>query len=223
MEEINSKIGKNLLTLRKKAKLTQMELAEKFNYSDKSISKWENGESLPSIEVLNELAKFYGVSLDSLINSNEEFEEIKPEKPQKQPKPKMFPTKLIVTLLSVSAVWFLATLAFVLVKLFLNINYGICFLWAIPASCIVLIVFNSLWGHYRYFFPILTVLLWSLIMCLHLQIWPIGINIWPIYILGIPLQVTIILWGALVKKPKGYLKKQKMEQKLKEQEEKEEA
>ena len=64
MENINIIIGKNLSNLRKQAKLTQMELAEKFNYSDKSISKWEAGDSMPSIEILNDLAKFYNVSLD---------------------------------------------------------------------------------------------------------------------------------------------------------------
>jgi len=55
MEEIkdfNKIIGHNLLKLRKNMKLTQMEVAEKFNYSDKSISKWEKGESLPSVDVL---------------------------------------------------------------------------------------------------------------------------------------------------------------------------
>jgi len=69
MEEINVIIGKNLSTLRKQAKLTQMELAEKFNYSDKSISKWEAGDSMPSIEILSELAKFYGVTLDYLVTA----------------------------------------------------------------------------------------------------------------------------------------------------------
>ena len=64
MDDINLIIGKNLLELRKQAKLTQMELAEKFNYSDKSISKWEAGDSMPSIEILNNLAKFYNVTLD---------------------------------------------------------------------------------------------------------------------------------------------------------------
>ena len=205
MEEINKKIGQNLLTLRKNTKLTQMELAEKFNYSDKSISKWETGESLPSIEILNELAKFYGITLDELINSNE----ISTAKPvqTKQPKPKMFPTHLIITLLSVSAVWLAATMVFVSLKIFMNINYTLCFMWALPLSCVVLIVFNSLWGRFRYLFIILSVLNWTLLASLHLQLLPFGFNVWPIYILGIPLQVGIILWGALVKKPKGYSKK----------------
>jgi len=199
MEEINKIIGKNLLILRKNAKLTQAEFAEKFNYSDKSISKWEAGESLPNIEVLHEVATFYGVTLDSLTKpENILGEKTKPTKPKKQ---RMFPAHLIITLLSCCAVWIAATSLFVTLKIVNNINYPIIFLWSIPATCIVLVVFNSIWGRFRYLFPILTVMLWSLLACTHIQVLLCTPeNIWPVYFLGIPLQVGIILWGALVKK-----------------------
>lgn len=213
MEDINVIIGKNLSNLRKQAKLTQMELAEKFNYSDKSISKWEAGDSMPSIEVLNELAKFYNVTLDYLVTAEHSETEISTEtKPKKQKRPKMFPTKIVVTLLAICAVWIVATSVFVCLKLLANINYALCFLWAIPASFLVGVVFNSIWGHYRYLFPILSGLLWSLLACIHIQILSFD-NIWPIYFLGIPLQVAIILWGALVKRPKGYHKQMKEKKK----------
>lgn len=211
MEDINLVIGKNLLFLRKQAKLTQLELAEKFNYSDKSISKWEAGDSMPSVEVLYQLSQFYGVSLDYLVSEEHpENEENLKTKKVKEKRPKMFPTKIVVTLLAICAVWVVATSVFVCLKLFAHINYPICFLWALPASFIVCVVFNSIWGHYRYLFPILSALLWTLIVCIHVQVLPYT-NIWPIYILGIPLQIAIILWGALVKRPKSYVKKQKEE------------
>ena len=114
MENINKIIGKNLLNLRKQHKLTQMELAEKFNYSDKSISKWEAGDSMPSIEILNELAKFYGVTLDYLVT--EEHNKILENKQQekvKVKKPKRYPYQPVVTLLSICAVWIIATTLFV--------------------------------------------------------------------------------------------------------------
>lgn len=218
MEDINIIIGKNLSNLRKQAKLTQLELAEKFNYSDKSISKWEAGDSMPSIEILNELAKFYNVTLDYLVTAEHNETAIVETKPKKQKKPKMFPTKIVVTLLAVCAVWIVATSVFVCLKLFANINYPICFLWAVPASFIVGVVFNSIWGHYRYLFPILSCLLWSLLAGIHIQIMPHD-NIWPIYFLGIPLQIAIILWGALVKRPKGYHKQLKEQLKKEKQKE----
>lgn len=216
MENINIIIGKNLSNLRKQAKLTQMELAEKFNYSDKSISKWEAGDTMPSIEVLNELAKFYNVTLDYLVTEEHSENENKPEiKQKKEKKPKMFPTKIVVTLLAICAVWVIATTLFVCLKLFADINYALCFLWAVPVSFVVGVVFNSIWGHYRYLFPILSGLLWSLLVCVHIQVLPYD-NIWPVYFLGIPLQVAIILWGALVKRPKGYHKKLKEQKKAEE-------
>lgn len=216
MEEIkdmNTIIGNNLLKLRKNMKLTQMEVAEKFNYSDKSISKWEKGESLPSVEVLCELAQFYGVSLDDLTKENEDFENIETKKEIKKEKtktPRMFSTRLMITLLSVGAVWLLATILFVVLKLVADVNYFMAFMWSGVASLIVLIVFNAIWGHMRYLFPILSMLLWLLLASLQLQIYlPLQFNIWPIYFLGIPLQILIILWGALIKKPKGYYKEKK--------------
>ncbi len=213
-KDFNTIIGKNLLKLRKEKKLTQMEVAEKFNYSDKSISKWEKGESLPSVEVLCELAEFYSVTLDYLIKEHESSEVIKTKKDQPKTKtPRMFPTKLVITLLSVGAVWLLATALFVVLKLCVNVNYYMSFMWAGVASCVVLIVFNSIWGRIRYLFPILTIILWLTLASLHLQILlPTGINIWPIYFIGIPLQILIILWGALVKKPRGYYKKLKSQE-----------
>ncbi|MBQ8844571.1 MAG: helix-turn-helix transcriptional regulator [Clostridia bacterium] len=215
IKDINAIIGSNLLKLRKKMKLTQLEIAEKFNYSDKSISKWEKGESLPSIEVLYQLAQFYGVTLNDLTEENENIEitENKKEEKVKIKTPRMFSPKLIITLLSVGAVWLLATVSFVVLKLCLNKNFFMNFMWAGVISCIVLIIFISVWGKMKYFFPVLSVLLWLLLTSIHIEILiTIKFNIWPIYILGIPLQILIILWGALIKKPKGYYKKKREEQ-----------
>lgn len=215
MEEIkdfSAIIGKNLLNLRKNLKLTQMEVAEKFNYSDKSISKWEKGESMPSIDVLCELASFYGVSLDDLTKENISQISTEPKKKTKAPTPRMFSTRLMITLLSFGAVWLVATILFVVLKLCLDINYYMSFMWAGVGSLIVLIVFNSIWGRMRYLFPTLTILLWLLLACIHVQIYlPTHINTWPIYLLGIPLQILIILWGGLIKKPKGFYKKKNEE------------
>ena len=216
-KDFNLVIGKNLHILRKNMKLTQLELAEKFNYSDKSISKWEKGESLPSVEVLCELAQFYGVTLDYLTKENENSEdaEIKKEtKVSKEKPPRVFPARLMITLLSVGVVWFLATFLFVALKLTLDINYFMSFMWAGVLSCVVLIVFNSIWGKMRYLFPILTLMLWLFLASVHLQIYlPTGLNTWPVYFLGIPLQVLIILWAGLVKKPKWFYKNQKAKSK----------
>ena len=60
-------IADNLAYYRKAAGLTQLEIADKFNYSDKSISKWERGESDPDIARLKDLAVYFDVSIDYLL------------------------------------------------------------------------------------------------------------------------------------------------------------
>lgn len=203
MEDINKIIGKNLLQLRKNAKLTQMELADIFNYSDKSISKWETGESLPSIETLYDICIFYGVTLDSLTKEDvpAPVEEVKPKR-------NLLPVHLVITLLAVSAVWLLATVLFVSFKISIHKNIGFFFLWAVPISFVVLLIFNCIWGRKYLLFAILTALIWTTLTCIHVQL--LKYNLWMIYLLGIPLQVGVILWGALLKKPRK--QKQKPEQ-----------
>ena len=69
MKDIKRILAKNLTDLRLRNHLTQLELAEKLNYSDKTISKWERGESSPDISVLVEIADLFGVTLDDLVKS----------------------------------------------------------------------------------------------------------------------------------------------------------
>ena len=66
MQELKNIIAKNIQECRNACGLTQLELAEKLNYSDKAVSKWERGESLPDISVLKKMSEIFGVSLDYL-------------------------------------------------------------------------------------------------------------------------------------------------------------
>ena len=74
MEDLKIIFAQNLIMLRKQMKLTQIELAEKINYSDKAISKWERGESIPDVSVLLNLAKLFGVDIDFLVTEHNNTE-----------------------------------------------------------------------------------------------------------------------------------------------------
>ena len=76
-KDIKQIIAKNLANLRKNKKITQTELAEQFGYSDKAISKWENGDTLPDIQTLYQLCEFYNVTLDFLVSEQSFDEKIK--------------------------------------------------------------------------------------------------------------------------------------------------
>ena len=67
MEDLKLIIAKNISTLRKAAAMTQFELAEKLNYSDKAVSKWERGESLPDVSVLKAIADIFSVDKDFTV------------------------------------------------------------------------------------------------------------------------------------------------------------
>ena len=60
-------IAKKLTKLRKENNLTHLQLAEKLNYSDKAISKWERAESIPDVLVLKSIADLFGVTVDYLL------------------------------------------------------------------------------------------------------------------------------------------------------------
>lgn len=68
LESINQRIAGNLVRYRKAANLTQAELAQKINYSDKSVSKWESANGVPDIYILLKLAELYGVTVNDLVN-----------------------------------------------------------------------------------------------------------------------------------------------------------
>lgn len=196
MENINIKetLSQNLIFLRKAKKITQGELAEKINYSDKTISKWENGDAFPDIETLYFLAKFYDVSVDALLSEDLQ----KTVTTTKSKTSKQHVNKIIITLLSTLLVWLVAVVAHVQLNIVFNVNLWIIYILAIPLSMVVLLVFNCIWGRRHLTFFILSALVWSVLLYLHLQLLSID-NMWSIYFIGIPLQIAIILWSQLKK------------------------
>ena len=76
-------IGQNIAYFRKQKQLTQEELAEKMSVTAQAISKWECDTSYPDITVINSLAKLLGVSIDSLLNGNQNIPELKETTPER--------------------------------------------------------------------------------------------------------------------------------------------
>ena len=192
MSEVKQIIGTNLTELRKKKHLTQAELAAKLNYSDKAISKWEHGDAVPSIENLLEICNFYGITLDQLVNEN--TKNLKPKDEEKQNKV----NKLVVTLLSFFTVWTLGTIVYVFLDLLLIKNEWLVFIWCVPVSSIVLIVFNGIWGKRKYSFFLVTVLIWSLITGIYLTfLIKYNLNLWLLFTIGVPGTIITILWSRI--------------------------
>lgn len=197
--EIKGTIARNIAALRQTKGMTQIELAEKLNYSDKAVSKWERAESMPDISVLVEIADLFAVSLDTLVRSEHPEEKIKS-------KGKVFSKYNygFITGISVLLVWLIALLFFVICALVLGkIGYlWLSFIYAVPVSAIVWLIFNSIWLNRRRNYLIISLLMWSVLLATQISLLPLGLNIWMIYLLGIPGQIIILLWSMIKNKPK---------------------
>ncbi len=193
--EINRKIAKNLTYYRKTAGFTQAELAEKINYSDKSVSKWESGNGVPDIYTLIQLAELYGVTIDTLLGDGA------PVRVQKKTKS----MRVLIMLLSSGIVWLVATCIFVGMQFFAgSFPWWIVFLYAIPVNAIVVLVYAAMWKYKTLNFLCVSTIIWLGFTCLYLTIKFIAISngklpreigpLWTIFLLGIPLQILEILW-----------------------------
>ena len=218
--EINRKIAKNLTYYRKEAGLTQAELAEKINYSDKSVSKWESGNGVPDVYILLQLAELFHVTLNDLVG----------EETPLQTKRKTGGLHLLITLLSSGIVWLVATCLFVAMQLFNPSGpWWLAFLYAVGINAVVLIVYASIWKYRTLNFIGVSVLIWISLACLYLTARAVSIHIgsdysalWCVFLIGIPLQVLEVFWvffRSLFKKNKA--RKEKLKALQKETEEKE--
>ena len=72
VEDIKSNIAKNISELRQTKSMTQLELAEQLNNSDKAGAKCERGDSVPDVTVLKRIADLFGVTLDYLVTAEHE-------------------------------------------------------------------------------------------------------------------------------------------------------
>lgn len=181
---VRSAIARNIAFFRKNAGHTQAELAEKLNYSDKSVSKWERGEGVPDIYVLMQIAQLYQVTVNDLIQQGQ------PRLPVRKP-------KVLILLLSLGLVWLAVTVVFFALMLLCPGLPGkwLCFVYGIPVSGIILVVFTGLWWQLWKQCAAASVLIWGLAVCVHLTLALPGSYL--IYVVAGVLQILVILWFVL--------------------------
>lgn len=200
MQELKFIIAKNIQKLRQEKGMTQWELAEKLNYSDKTVSKWERGESLPDIVVLKAVADLFEVTLDYLVEEEHDGKPVTKEIRDGNYRRNCY----IITGTSIFIVVLIATLIFgILFMFFPGTEYPwLCYAYAVPAALIVWLVFNSIWFNPRKNFMIVSLLVWSLLLALYLTFSMMEYHIIPILLVGIPAQLIIWMWSRLKNKIK---------------------
>lgn len=202
MEDVKNVIAGNISALRQRNNMTQLELAEKLNYSDKTISKWERGESSPDISVLIEIADLFGVTLDYLVKTDDAKKEVVMRGAEKAKY-----NRKAIAYISESIGWIIAIFAYIITTLILQDNafQFLYFIYALPVVLIVKLVFNSVWFNPRNNYYIISLLMWSVLAAVHITFLYFGINVALIYLLGVAGQAVIISWSFICK-PKSKLK-----------------
>lgn len=202
-EKLRFFIGSNIALYRKRAGLTQAALAEKLNYSDKAVSKWERGESMPDVMTLVQLANQFDITVnDLLLDPNElpgnpgSLEKAMVQVSEKALKRKA--NKNVILALSSILCWFVALFIFVVVSSFDIPNGWLPFFYAIPANAIVLLSLRSAWRDFRWNKALISIIMWGSILSMHMtMLMLLDFNMWKLYLLGIPGQIAIWLWFRL--------------------------
>ena len=202
-ERLKKQIGANIASYRKRLQLTQAGLAEKLNYSDKAVSKWERGESAPDVQTLVQLADLFEITVNDLLVDPNEL----PEKPGRVERvmgkavEKTFKRKAdkrIILMLSTVLVWFVALLIFVVLSSVNIPKSWLAFIYAIPANAVVLLTLRSAWRDFRWNQALISMIMWGGLLSIYItMIVFLDLNLWKLFLLGIPGQVAIILWSRL--------------------------
>lgn len=186
-ERLRQTIAERITYYRKRMGMTQLELAERINYSDKSVSKWERGDGVPDIYILAQLAELFGVRVGDLVS-----DAVPPPAPQSGARRK----HVLIATLAVGIVWLVASMAFLSIYMLELLDRPwLVWLYAIPVSAIVLVVFTSLWGRKLLQFLAIALLLWGIALCIAITV-PFS-GIWLIYVVAGVLQVLEVFWFLL--------------------------
>lgn len=189
LKEFKEVVAQNIYYLRSENHLTQYELGEKLNYSDKAISKWERAEGVPDAYTLTKMSELFGVTIDYMLTPHSEQDKKIETKPIK---------KVKRTISNIVAAGIIAVALFVFVIIAILTDYTEfhwqVFVYAMTLATIAKIVFASVWDRARGVFLFSSVLVWLLLATIYVALGTFGMwNLWIIFILGIPLQIIVIL------------------------------
>lgn len=196
MQDLKQIIAENIAQLRRDREITQADLAEQLNYSDKAVSKWERGESVPDIAVLKQIADLFGVKVDYLLTNEHTDDQFTAPKQSKHVRR----NHILITAISIALVWLIATAIFVNIQIIVPTvqDHWLTFIVAIPVSLIVWLIFNAVWFNTKRNFLIISLLIWSILLLVYLCLLLFfDLNAWLWFCIGIPGQIIVLLWSGI--------------------------
>ena len=214
---VKETVKENLIRLRREHKLTQLELSEKINYSDKAVSRWETGEVTPDVETLESLASLYGIPITSFflpvgeklskkerkaqkraVKLQKKREKKTVEAPKKKQKDPARPRRIAILIASLCLLWTVALSLFFILDAAALSGAWYTFIWGVPATFSILFAYFFVRRHIVTSTVFLSLFTWSVLAATYLQIavW----RLFPLLFLGIPLQTVILLLPFLKKR-----------------------
>ena len=205
-EKLKKQIGANIVSYRKRMGITQARLADKLNYSDKAVSKWERGESAPDVQTLTQLADLFDITVNDLLVDPDALPENtgRVEKAMERAVEKTLKRKAdkrIILKLSSLLVWSVALLLFVILSSLDIPKSWLAFFYAVPADAIVLLSLRSAWKDFRWNQALISAIMWGSLLSIYISLLVfLDVNVWKIFLLGIPGQLAVLLWFRMYRK-----------------------
>ena len=196
LSELKLISASNIIKLRTEAGLTQAELGEKLNYSDKTISKWERGEAIPDAYVLTQMAEIFGVTVDYLLSSHDAWES--PEQQAARQEEAGYSVNMIIAS-SVLGVWTMALTIFVLLWLF-DIILWETFIVALPVSILTYMVLICVFRRRQHLQFVIAAFVLSMFILLYFTL-PMQ-KPWQLFLIAIPAEIIVFLSCNIRRRPR---------------------
>ena len=187
MDNVNEVFSKNLIKYRTLHEMTQLELAEKINYSDKSVSKWERGEGLPDLTVLVKICEIFKITPNDLLDESDTNKKIVPIKTSRR-------KHALIMAMSAFLVLLVATVAFFALSIpkVTRNKAWYCFVYATPIAFIVLTTLSAFWGNWITNIIFVSGIVWGAVfsICVTSSLK----HVWLLCVVATVFEVLIILW-----------------------------
>ena len=189
MNDIKDIFAKNLSELRQASGMTQLELGERLNYSDKTVSKWERGESIPDAGILKQIADVFGVTVDYLLDP-EHAAGAAPAVVLEE-NDTVYRRHMTIRRIVQAGVWLLSVVIIVLCWIVTRKFFWLILIWTLPVSFLLSIIFTSLWsrnkGRDNYIF--ISLFIFSILLAIYLS--ALKANLWMLFLIMIPVEVLM--------------------------------
>ena len=185
LEELKANFADNIKTIREKAGLTQLQLGERLNFSDKTISKWENGDVMPDVATLDHIASSFNITVNDLIYGKTSIEVQNNKR------------NLLIIASTFFGIMAFACLCYILLVSFTDVSRAwLVFLCAPITFFISMLVLSAVFLGYKTVIVAISCLTWSIAIAIFFTFLSQGL--WMVFLIAGILQIFFFLLGKMI-------------------------